>query len=129
MGNCRARQCRALCADMDTPAPPAPSPVPAPVLAEDLIYELLAHPGRRAILRRMSQGGSFAAGDLAAAGPLKRDAMGKQLALLADAGILTSTKDPRFRRRFAYTLVPGITGRKTDAGWEMDFGCCVMRWR
>jgi len=114
---------------MDTPVLPAPSPVPAPVLAEDLLYELLSHPGRRAILRRVLQGGSFAAADLTTGGPLARDAMGKQLALLAEAGLLKSTKDPRFGRRFAYTLVPGIPQRKTDAGWEMDFGCCVMRWR
>ena len=119
----------ALLPDMDTPVPPAPVPVTVPVLAEDKIYELLSHLGRRAVLRRMAQGGSYAAGDLTGGGPLKRDAMGKQLALLADAGLLKSVKDPRDARRFAYTLVPGVMQRKTDVGWEMDFGCCVMRWK
>ena len=103
--------------------------MPAPVLPEDVIYEMLAHPGRRSILRRLSAGGSFAALDLSIAGPNRRDAMNKQLQALAAAGLLRHERDPRHGRRFVYTLVPGVTGRKTDAGWEMDFGCCVMRWK
>ncbi len=114
---------------MDPTSPPAPAPVPAPVLSEDLIYELLAHPGRRAILRKLASGGSFAALDLAVAGPNRRAAMNKQLQALAAAGLLRHARDPRHGRRFVYTLVPGVAFRKTDAGWEMDFGCCVMRWK
>ena len=113
---------------MDTTTPDAPAPVPALVLAEDKIYQLLSHPGRRTILQRMTSGGTFAAGDLIHGGRVKRDAMSKQLQLLTDAGLLQHTKDPRDGRRFAYTLTPGIVIRKTAAGTEMDFGCCVMRW-
>ncbi len=114
---------------METSAPAAPPPVPVPVLPEDKIYKLLSDPGRRRILLRLSDGRSYSAGDLVMAGPLRQDAMRKQLDALKSAGILRSTLDPRYRRRHVYTLVPGIVQRKTDAGWEMDFGCCVMRWK
>jgi len=114
---------------METTSPASPLLPAAPVISEDKLYELLSHPGRRAILRKLSSGGSFIAGDLTAGGQLPRSAMNKQLQALAAAGLLRHAVDPRNRRRFAYTIVPGIAGRKTETGWELDFGCCVMRWK
>lgn len=110
-----------------SPTDPQPPAAMCPI-AEDLLYDLLSHPARRAILRAASSGKPCVAGDLTSGGQLPRDAMNKQLQALAAAGLLKHAVDPQNRRRFCYTLVPGPIRRQTPTGWELDFGCCVMRW-
>lgn len=113
---------------METSTPPAPpAPATSPI-REDLLFELLAHPGRRAILRRAARGEPCIAGDLSASGVQRRAAMNKQLQTLAAAGLLRHTVDPRNKRRYCYTLVPGPVYRRTPDGGELDFGCCLLRW-
>jgi DNA-binding transcriptional ArsR family regulator len=113
---------------MDTPVPEPPPAVPVCPIAEDLLYEILSHPARRAILRRAALGETCVAGDLTTGGAVPRDAMNKQLQVLAAAGLLQHQVDPRNRRRYCYTLVPGPVLRRTPAGSELDFGYCVLRW-
>lgn len=37
------------------------------------------------------------------------------------------SRDPVDERRQLYSLTPAVQVRHTEAGLEMDFGCCVFR--
>ncbi len=117
----------------DTPEPPSPapsSPAPArPVLDADKIYFALAHPGRRQLLASLAMKRSCTAAEVVPQRILKRDATSKQLQELVKAGLCTMDEDAADARRMRYTLHPGLTATKSATGqWEMDLGCCVMRW-
>jgi DNA-binding transcriptional ArsR family regulator len=112
--------------------PQSPLPVvQKPVLDADAVFFALAHPGRRRLLESLAQKRSCTAAEAGSGGGrLKRDSTSKQLQELVKAGLLTMAADAKDARRRRYTLHPGLTAAKNAAGqWEMDLGCCVMRWR
>ena len=115
----------------ETTVPPvtAAPAVPPPVLDADKVYFVLAHPGRRRLLESLAMKRSCTAAEVVPRGGLKRDATSKQLQELAKSGLCTAVDDPQDARRQRYTLHPGLVPIKTESGrWEMDLGCCVMRW-
>ena len=94
------------------------------------VYFALAHPGRRRLLESLAQQRTCVAAQAGAGGGLlKRDSTSKQLQELVKAGLATMMRDEKDGRRQRYTLLPGLTAAKNAQGqWEMDLGCCVMRW-
>jgi len=66
------------------------------------VFTALADPTRRAILAALATGGPATATDLAARLPVTRQAIGKHLTLLAQAGLVTA--EPGERRRVRYRL-------------------------
>jgi DNA-binding transcriptional ArsR family regulator len=66
------------------------------------VFVALADPSRRAILAALASGGPATATDLAGRLPITRQAIGKHLALLVEAGLLTA--EPGERRRVRYRL-------------------------
>ena len=85
--------------------------------------------GRRRLLESLAMKGSCTAAEVVPHGKLKRDATSKQLQELVKAGLCTMDDDSADARRQRYTLLPGLTAAQSATGqWEMDLGCCVMRW-
>jgi DNA-binding transcriptional ArsR family regulator len=70
-------------------------------LAEQ-VFVALADPTRRTILATLAIDGPSTATDLAASLPITRQAIAKHLALMADAGLVTT--EPGERRRVRYRL-------------------------
>src|ERR1700746_2199139 len=66
------------------------------------VFVARAAPSRRAILASLASGGPATATDLSDRLPITRQAIGKHLALLADAGLVTA--EPGERRRVRYRL-------------------------
>jgi DNA-binding transcriptional ArsR family regulator len=66
------------------------------------VFVALADPSRRAILAELAKAGPATATDLADRLPITRQAIGKHLALLADAGLVAA--EPGERRRVRYRL-------------------------
>lgn len=100
-----------------------------PALNADAVFFALGHPGRRRLLESLSQRRSCTAAEAGSGGRLKRDSTSKQLQELVKAGLLTMAPDGTDARRQRYTLHPGLSATKSAAGvWEMDLGCCVLRW-
>ncbi len=66
------------------------------------VFIALADPSRRAILAALASGGPATATDLADGLPITRQAIGKHLARLTDAGLVTG--EPGERRRVRYRL-------------------------
>jgi len=83
---------------MQLPDPEAPDPE---AIAER-VFAALADPSRRAILAALASGGPATATDLAVRLPITRQAIGKHLMLLAEAGLVTA--EPGERRRVRYRL-------------------------
>ncbi len=81
---------------------------PATSMATDIeavaeqVFTALADPSRRAILAALASAGPATATDLAGRLPITRQAIGKHLALLAEAGLVTA--EPGERRRVRYRL-------------------------
>jgi DNA-binding transcriptional ArsR family regulator len=69
------------------------------------VFVALADPTRRSILAALATDGPATATDLAAKLPITRQAIAKHLALMADAGLVTSEHGER--RRVRYRLHPG----------------------
>ena len=67
------------------------------------VFDALGDPGRRALVASVAERGTATATQLAAALPVTRQAVAKQLAQLADAGLLGSTKVGRETR---YRVTP-----------------------
>lgn len=63
----------------------------------DAVFAALAHPIRRAILERLSQG-DCSVGELAAPHDVSLPAISKHLRILEEAGLLEQTPDGRVRR-------------------------------
>lgn len=66
------------------------------------VFIALADPTRRAILAALATDGPATVTDLAARLPITRQAIGKHLALMVDAGLITP--EPGERRRVRYRL-------------------------
>jgi DNA-binding transcriptional ArsR family regulator len=66
------------------------------------VFTALADPSRRGILAALAANGPATATDLAARLPITRQAIGKHLALLAEAGLVAA--EPGERRRVRYRL-------------------------
>lgn len=69
----------------------------------------------------------LAATQLAPLAGLRQDAALKHLNELRAAGLVSMKEDPQDRRRQLYTLTSAVTARRTEAGLELDFGCCLAR--
>ena len=68
----------------------------------DAVFGALADPTRRAVMRRLAQGPATPS-DLAGELPVSRQAVSKHLAVLRDAGLVTSARAGREHR---FTLTP-----------------------
>ena len=66
------------------------------------VFVALADPTRRTILAALATDGPSTATDLAALLPITRQAVAKHLAVMSDAGLITS--EPGERRRVRYRL-------------------------
>jgi DNA-binding transcriptional ArsR family regulator len=66
------------------------------------VFTALADPSRRALLAALASGGPATATDLAGRLPITRQAIGKHLVLLTEAGLVTA--EPGERRRVRYRL-------------------------
>ena len=83
----------------------------------DSVFGALGDPGRRALVEAVAARGDATATELAAELPVTRQAVSKQLAALAEAGLLRSTRSGRETR---YALTPEPLG---DAvAWMVDVG-------
>ena len=83
----------------------------------DGVFEALGDPGRRALVEAVAARGDATATELAANLPVTRQAVSKQLAALADAGLLRSTRSGRETR---YAVTPEPLG---DAvAWMVEVG-------
>ena len=113
---------------MNTPAAPA-----APLegfFTEEAVFLALANAGRRHLLRRMvAAGGSLTAGESGGGERKVRNLMVKNLTLLASLQIVRAAPDEKDARSLRYTLSPALAVRRTETGWELDFGCAVLRWK
>jgi DNA-binding transcriptional ArsR family regulator len=86
----------------------------------DAIFDALGDPGRRSLVASVAGRGSATATELAAELPVTRQAVAKQLAALADAGLLRSA---RVGRETRYELTPEPLG--DAAAWLVEVG---SRW-
>jgi DNA-binding transcriptional ArsR family regulator len=87
----------------------------------DAVFQALADPTRREVMRRISEEGPITVTELAARLPVTRQAVAKHLDALEDAGLVAATTTGRSRR---YRLTPGpmteAMGWMTDVGAEWD---------
>ena len=87
----------------------------------DRVFGALSDPGRRELVREISARGSATATELAAGLPVTRQAVAKQLAALADAGLVAGVRRGRETR---YELTPAPLGdamawmAEVGAGWD-----------
>ena len=56
----------------------------------------------------------------------RREAMLERLITLKSGDIIVTTENPQDGRRLVHHLAPAIPATKTDRGWEMDFGYCLV---
>jgi DNA-binding transcriptional ArsR family regulator len=70
----------------------------------DRVFDALGDPGRRSLVEAVAARGTATATELAAELPVTRQAVAKQLASLADAGLLRATRAGRETR---YVVTPG----------------------
>jgi DNA-binding transcriptional ArsR family regulator len=75
-----------------------------PEAVAEQVFVALADPTRRSILAALASGGPATATDLGRRLPITRQAIGKHLALLSDAGLVVA--EPREGRRLRYRLQP-----------------------
>jgi DNA-binding transcriptional ArsR family regulator len=81
------------------------------------VFDALSDPTRRAVVRRLAEGGPATATELARDLPVSRQAVAKHLATLAEAGLVTSDRQGR-ETRFSFTPEP-----LADAvSWMADVG-------
>jgi DNA-binding transcriptional ArsR family regulator len=83
----------------------------------DRVFAALGDPGRRELVRAISERGSATATELAAELPITRQAVAKQLAGLADAGLVAAERRGRETR---YSLTPEPLAEA--AAWMADVG-------
>jgi DNA-binding transcriptional ArsR family regulator len=87
------------------------------VRSVDLVFDALGDPSRRALVKAIAERGTATATELAADLPVTRQAVAKQLALLADAGLLHATRAGRETR---YEVTPEPLGEAVE--WMVDVG-------
>jgi DNA-binding transcriptional ArsR family regulator len=81
------------------------------------VFDALGDPGRRDLIQAVSERGSATATELAVGRGVTRQAVAKQLATLADAGLLEARREGRETR---YVVTPEPLG---DAmAWIVDVG-------
>jgi DNA-binding transcriptional ArsR family regulator len=81
------------------------------------VFDALGDPGRRELIEAVSERGSATATELAAGRGVTRQAVAKQLALLADAGLLHARRQGRETR---YEVTPAPLGEAMQ--WIADVG-------
>jgi DNA-binding transcriptional ArsR family regulator len=86
----------------------------------DQIFDALGDPGRRALVQAVAARGSATATELAADLPVTRQAVAKQLAALADAGLVRATRAGRETR---YEVTPEPL--RDAVAWMVEVGA---RW-
>jgi DNA-binding transcriptional ArsR family regulator len=82
-----------------------------------LVFDALGDPGRRALVATVAERGTATATELAAELPVTRQAVAKQLAFLADAGLLGAT---RVGRETRYRVTPQPL--EDAAAWLAEVG-------
>jgi hypothetical protein len=113
--------------DMSDAAPPAAVP-PAPLpWSEEVIFAVMHEPARRRILKALADGQSRTSTELRSVTGKRLDATIKDCAALLKLGFLHAAQDEQDGRKKRYTLAPTVPITKTASGWELDFGCCVLR--
>ena len=81
------------------------------------VFEALADPTRREVMRRLAEDGPSSATDLASSLPVTRQAVAKHLEVLEEAGLVEGERRGR-QRLFRLTPAP-----LSDAvGWMADLG-------
>jgi DNA-binding transcriptional ArsR family regulator len=83
----------------------------------DDVFDALGDPGRRSLVRAIAARGDATATELAADLPVTRQAVAKQLAVLADAGLLRATRSGRETR---YAVTPGPL--RDAVAWMVEVG-------
>lgn len=83
----------------------------------DAVFDALGDPSRRTLVRTIAARGDATATELAAELPVTRQAVAKQLAALADAGLLRATRSGRETR---YAVTPAPLGDAVD--WMVEVG-------
>jgi DNA-binding transcriptional ArsR family regulator len=86
----------------------------------DGVFAALGDPGRRSLVEAVAGRGTATATELAADLPVTRQAVAKQLTLLADAGLLQATRAGRETR---YEVTPGPL--QEAVAWMVEVGA---RW-
>jgi DNA-binding transcriptional ArsR family regulator len=86
----------------------------------DLVFAALGDPGRRALVQAVATRGDATATELASGLPVTRQAVAKQLATLADAGLLRATRAGRETR---YEVTPEPL--EAAVAWMVEVGA---RW-
>lgn len=83
----------------------------------DLVFDALGDPGRRSLVRAIAARGDATATELAAELPVTRQAVAKQLAALAGAGLLRAARSGRETR---YSVTPEPL--QDAVAWMVDVG-------
>ena len=83
----------------------------------DLVFAALGDPGRRALVQAVAERGDATATELASGLPVTRQAVAKQLATLADAGLLRATRAGRETR---YEVTPEPL--EAAVAWMVEVG-------
>jgi predicted transcriptional regulator len=113
---------------MSTPAAPPTVPASMPqAVSVDALNLALAESVRRRLIRTLADGQPRTAAELTANSGRALDATLKYLIHLRAAGIVIMFKNPIGSQRNRYKLNPAIPVTKTETGWEIDFGYCVVR--
>ena len=89
----------------------------------------MSEPARRRIIKALAKGEGRTASELRGATSKRLDATIKDCAALVALGFLVSVKDGQDARKRRYSLAPSVPVAQTATGWELDFGCCVLRLR
>jgi DNA-binding transcriptional ArsR family regulator len=83
----------------------------------DDVFDALGDPARRSLVRAIAARGDATATELAANLPVTRQAVAKQLGVLADAGLLSATRSGRETR---YAVTPGPL--RDAVSWMVEVG-------
>ncbi len=83
----------------------------------DAVFQALADPTRREVMRWISEEGPITVTELAGRLPVTRQAIAKHLDALEDAGLVSSATEGRSRR---YLLTPAPMA--AAMGWMADLG-------
>ena len=110
----------------DSPEPPLPQ-ASIPRWDSKLVFSKLADPTDRRLLQLLADGRPHTVTGMAGTVRRTGDATLKHLNALCAAHFVHTKPDPVKPRRQLYMLNPAIPVRKTEAGREIDFGCCTVR--